>query len=128
LANAQRNPQRRGEKKVPVFVYKGRRYNNPVELAFRFLGGKWKAPILWRLKDGPKRYGALKRSLGAISHKMLAQQLHELEKEHFVRRKVFGTVPPSVEYSLTERGKSSIPVIETLRTWGNTMRDGSASK
>ena len=113
---------------MPVFVYKGRRYNNPVELAFHLLGGKWKAPILWRLKDGPKRYGALKRSLGAISHKMLAQQLHELEKEHFVRRKVFGTVPPSVEYSLTERGKSSIPVIETLRTWGNTMRDSSASK
>jgi DNA-binding HxlR family transcriptional regulator len=112
---------------VPVFIYKGRRYNNPVELAFRFLGGKWKAPILWRLKDGPKRYGALKRSLGGISHKMLAQQLQELEKDRFVKRKVFGTVPPAVEYSLSERGKTSIPIIEALRSWGDAMKNSKTS-
>lgn len=113
---------------MPAFVHKGRRYNNPVEFVFRLIGGKWKAPILWRLRDGPKRYGVLKRSLGGISHKMLAQQLHELEKEGFVKRRVFGTVPPSVEYSLTQRGMTSIPVIETLRSWGNAMRTNDAQR
>jgi DNA-binding HxlR family transcriptional regulator len=116
------------KKIMPEFQYKGRKYNNAAELALALIGGKWKMPILWRLREHPMRYGALKRSLGRISHKMLAEQLQELEKESLIRRKVYPTVPPSVEYSLTPRGSTSIPVITVLRSWGENMRQHNASR
>ena len=81
-------------------------------------------PILWRLRDKPKRYAMLKRSLSRISHKMLAAQLQELERDGFITRTVFPTVPPSVEYSLTAKGRTTLPVIRILRSWGTAMKEG----
>jgi len=110
---------------VPKFTFKEKSYNNPVELALDIVGGKWKMPILWRLKDGVWRYGELKRSLNRITHKMLTEQLRELENDGLVHRKVYPEIPPKVEYSLTDKGKTVIPVIEKLRDWGIRCRDGS---
>lgn len=103
---------------MPSFVHNGTTFNNPVEFALAFLGGKWKMPLLWRLKDGAKRYGELRASTSDITTKMLTQQLRELERDGFVTRTVYPVVPPHVEYALTARGRASIPIIETLREYG----------
>src|SRR4030066_210911 len=107
---------------MPEFEFQGKKYNNPVELSLDVIGGKWKMPIIWRLKDGSKRYGELRRSLPKVSHKMLTQQLRELEESEIITRKVYPEVPPKVEYSLTLLGKSVIPVIDMLREWGEEYR------
>ena len=107
---------------MPEFDFKGEKYNNPVELSLDVIGGKWKIPILWRLKDGSKRYGELQRSLPKVTHKMLTQQLRELELDEIITRKVYSEVPPKVEYNLTLLGKTVIPVIDLLREWGEEYR------
>lgn len=104
---------------MPDFEFNKKTYHNPVELALEIIGGKWKMPILWRLKAHAWRYGELKKDLKGITHKMLTEQLRELEEHGLVHRKVYAEVPPKVEYSLTPTGKSTIPVIETLRNWGS---------
>jgi DNA-binding HxlR family transcriptional regulator len=103
---------------MPEFSFKGKKFNNPVELSLYIIGGKWKIPIIWRLKDGSKRYGELRRSLSKVTHKMLTRQLRELEQDEIISRKVYQEVPPKVEYSLTLLGESIIPVIDLLREWG----------
>lgn len=108
---------------MPGFQYNGKKYNNPVELALDIVGGKWKMPVLWRLNKKVWRYGELKKDLGIITHKMLAGQLKELEKAGLIERKVYPVVPPKVEYSITKKGKTVIPVIESLREWGNKFRE-----
>lgn len=107
---------------MPSFNFRGRRYNNPAELALFLLGGKWKMPILWRLKDGVRRYGEMKRSLGPVTHKVLAQQLRQLERDGFVMRTVHPVVPPRVEYAISELGRSSLAIIGALRQWGDEYR------
>lgn len=109
---------------MPRFEFRGKHYNNPVELSLDIIGGKWKMPILWRLKDKPWRYSELKKSIGKITHKMLAQQLKELEEDGLISRKVFASVPPKVEYSITVKGKTTIPIIESLRNWGENFKEG----
>jgi DNA-binding HxlR family transcriptional regulator len=108
---------------MPKFEFKGKEYNNPVELALEVLGGRWKMPILWRLKDKIWRYGELRKDLGQITHKMLTEQLRDLEEAGLIHRQVYPVVPPKVEYSLTEIGKTVIPIIEILRKWGNDYRE-----
>ncbi len=107
---------------MPRFEFRGKYYNNPVELSLDIIGGKWKMPILWRLKDKSWRYSELKKSIGKITHKMLAQQLKELEEDGLISRKVYASVPPKVVYSITEKGRTTIPIIESLRTWGEKFR------
>jgi len=107
---------------MPEFIFNGKKFNNPVELSLDIIGGKWKIPILWRLKDDSKRYGELKRSLPNVTHKMLTQQLRELEQDEIITRKVYSEIPPKVEYSLTLLGKSVIPLIDLLREWGEEYR------
>ena len=102
--------------------FKGRKYNNPVELPLDIIGGKWKMPIIWRLREDILRYGEIRKSLPKITHKMLTQQLRELESDEIITRKVYQEVPPKVEYSLTLLGKSVIPVIDLLREWGEEYR------
>ena len=75
-------------------------------------------PILWRLKDKTFRYGELKRSIAHISDKMLTSQLRELESDGFVHREVYPVVPPKVEYSITEKGRLAIPIVDTIRNFG----------
>ncbi len=103
---------------MPDFLYKNKLYYNPVEFAMDRIGGTWKMPILWRLKDKVKRYSELKNDIPHITHKMLTSQLRELEEEGFVSRKVYAAVPPKVEYSLTKRGKRSIEVVDFIRNYG----------
>jgi DNA-binding HxlR family transcriptional regulator len=86
-------------------------------------GGKWKMPILCRLKDRVWRYGELKRSLGRITHKMLTQHLRELEADGLLTRTVYPEVPPRVEYAITKLGRTAVPAIDTLRDWGARYRD-----
>jgi DNA-binding HxlR family transcriptional regulator len=108
---------------MPEFLYKNKLYYNPVEFAMDRIGGTWKMPILWRLKDRIMRYSELKRSIPRITDKMLTSQLRELEAEGFIHRKVYAVVPPKVEYSITEKGRTSIPIIETIREYGQQLMD-----
>jgi DNA-binding HxlR family transcriptional regulator len=107
---------------MPELSFKGKKYSSPVEISLDVIGGKWKIPIIWRLKDSPKRYGELRKSLPKVTHKMLTQQLRELEEAEIITRKVYPEVPPKVEYSLTLLGKSVIPVIDILQEWGEEYR------
>lgn len=103
---------------MPEFLYNSKLYYNPVEFAMDRIGGTWKMPILWRLKDRVMRYGELKKDMPRITHKMLTSQLRELEEEGFISRKVYPVVPPKVEYTITRRGKKAIAVIEHIRDYG----------
>ena len=103
---------------MPKFEFRGKSYNNPVELTLEIIAGRWKMPILWRLKDRKWRYGELKKSIGKVTHKMLTEQLKEMERDGMIKRKSYPVVPPRVEYSLTKKGKSVIPIINKLRIWG----------
>ncbi|MEV0294869.1 helix-turn-helix domain-containing protein [Nocardia sp. NPDC050710] len=93
-------------------------YNCAVEVTVDLIGGKWKPVILAHLKEGVHRYGVLRRLMPTTSEKMLVQQLRELEAAGLVRRTVFDTVPPQVEYDLTEEGGSLFPVLAALYEWG----------
>ena len=103
---------------MPEFLYNNKLYYNPVEFAMDRIGGTWKMPILWRLKDKIMRYGELKKDIPHITHKMLTSQLRELEAEGFIHREVYPVVPPKVEYSITERGQKAIGIINTIRNFG----------
>jgi DNA-binding HxlR family transcriptional regulator len=91
----------------------------------RMISGKYKARILWDLKDGPLRYSELRRGLlrGAggstvVAPRVLSRELKALAEMGFIARKDFGLVPPKVEYRLTTLGRSFLPVIETIQDWG----------
>jgi len=103
---------------MPEFLYKNKLYYNPVEFAMGRIGGTWKMPILWRLKDKTMRFGELRKNIPHISDKMLTTQLRQLEAEGFIHREVYAVVPPKVEYSITDKGKTTIPIIETIRNYG----------
>jgi DNA-binding HxlR family transcriptional regulator len=85
------------------------------------IGGKWKLFIIWNLKDGKKRFGQLRKLIPEITQKMLIQQIRELERDNIVYRKVYAEVPPKVEYSLTESGKSLVPTITGMCLWASHM-------
>ena len=106
---------------MPDFVYDHKVYYNPVEFALLFIGCTWKMPILWRLNQATMRYGELKKALPHITHKMLSSQLRELEQHGLVARKVYAQVPPKVEYSITAKGKRTIPLITAIRKYGLEM-------
>lgn len=94
------------------------RIDCPMEFTLDLIGGKWKGVILYRLLDGTKRFGELRRLLCRISQRTLTQQLRELEQDGIVARRIFAEVPPRVEYSLTERGQTLAPVLSALMGWG----------
>lgn len=93
-------------------------HNCPVEATLELIGGKYKALILWYLSSEKLRYSQLRDLLTGITPKMLTQQLRELESRQLVHREVFPIVPPKVEYSLTELGKSLMPILVAMRDWG----------
>lgn len=90
----------------------------PVEATLELIGGKYKALILWHLAEETLRFSELKKLIPSATPKMLTQQLRELEAHLLVRREVFPVIPPKVEYSLTELGKSLMPVLVAMRDWG----------
>lgn len=90
----------------------------PVEATLELIGGKYKALILWHLSEGNLRFSQLRKLLHGATPKMLTQQLRELEASELVHREVFPVIPPKVEYSLTELGRSLMPILVAMRDWG----------
>jgi len=89
----------------------------PVEATLDLIGGKYKALILWHLSEGTLRFSELQKRITATA-KMLTQQLRELENDQLVHRQVYPVIPPKVEYSLTDLGKSLMPILVAMRDWG----------
>ena len=94
----------------------------PVETTLTLIGDKWKVLILRDLMDGTKRFGELKKSIGSVTQKVLTAQLRDMEEKGLVNRKVYAEVPPKVEYSLTELGKSLQPILAAMQTWGEKYK------
>jgi DNA-binding HxlR family transcriptional regulator len=90
----------------------------PVTYTQNLVAGRWKIIILWQLSKQTKRFNELQRLLPGISKSILTRQLRELEEERMVHREVYKEVPPKVEYSLTPKGKSFIPVLNIMGEWG----------
>ncbi|MFZ4453832.1 winged helix-turn-helix transcriptional regulator [Salibacterium aidingense] len=89
------------------------------EVTMEVIGGKWKGLVLYFLMSGPKRTSELKRNIPNITQKMLIQTLKDLEASGLVNRKMYNQVPPKVEYSPTELGKSLKPILQELCLWGS---------
>ena len=94
----------------------------PVTNALTILGGKWKINIIFQLSQNTMRFGGLRRSLGDVTQQMLTKQLREMERDKLINRKVYDVVPPKVEYSLTDLGRSSLPILKSLHHWGNIKK------
>ena len=94
----------------------------PVSNALTILGGKWKINIIYQLSTKTNRFGELRRNLGNVTQQMLSKQLREMERDKLVIRKVYDVIPPKVEYSLTELGKSSLPILNSLHHWGKSKK------
>lgn len=95
----------------------------PVETTLTLIGDKWKVLILRDLMTGTKRFGELKKSVGGVSQKVLTSQLRDMEESGIVNRKVYAEVPPRVEYSLTELGKSLNPILDAMKCWGEDYKN-----
>lgn len=92
---------------------------SPVNTTLKVIGGKWKPLILWYLHDGAKRFHELEKAVAGVTQKMLTQQLRQLEADGLILRKVYPEVPPKVEYSLTEYGRTLEPVLQAMAQWGH---------
>lgn len=107
-------------------------YNNlpacPVQVCLNFISDKWKILIIRELMNGTKRFNELKKSLTPITQKMLTQQLREMESDGLVKRVVYPVVPPKVEYSLTNLGISLKPVIDAMKLWGESIKNGNLNE
>ncbi|WP_050183080.1 winged helix-turn-helix transcriptional regulator [Domibacillus robiginosus] len=101
-----------------------REFNCEKELTLAVIGGKWKMLILWHLgKEGTKRFNELKSLMPGITQRMLVNQLRELESDFIVHREVYPVVPPKVEYSLTDQGRTLMPILESMYDWGKKYKD-----
>lgn len=102
--------------------------NCPVEATLDLIGGKYKALILWHLADGKLRFSELRQRISKATPKMLTQQLRELESQALIHREVYPVIPPKVEYSLTETGRSLMPILVAMRDWGAEYMSGKNRK
>lgn len=93
----------------------------PIEVSLEVIGGMWKTLIIRELMNGTRRYSEIHRTLTPVTHKMLAQQLRDLENDGVVLRKVYPQVPPKVEYSLSTLGKEMIPLMGAMKDWGERV-------
>ena len=99
-------------------------FNCEKELTLSIIGGKWKMLIMWHLgKEGTKRFGELKSLIPGITQRMLVSQLRELEEDLIIHREVYPVVPPKVEYSLTDRGESLMPILDAMYEWGKNYME-----
>ena len=94
----------------------------PVETTLTLIGDKWKVLILRDLMPGTKRFGALKKSIGNVSQKVLTAQLRAMEESGLLTRTVYAEVPPGVEYTLTDLGKSLKPILDAMQNWGEEYK------
>ena len=90
----------------------------PIHSVTKPIGGKWKMPLMYIIQSGPKRFGELRRILSPITEQMLTKQLRELEGHNLISRNDFQTIPPRVEYSLTDFGKSLSGIINQYQNFG----------
>ena len=90
----------------------------PVSSTLELIGGKYKALILWHLSESTLRFSELKKAISGATAKMLTQQLRELEASKLIHREVYPVIPPKVEYSLTDLGRSLMPILMAMRDWG----------
>jgi len=100
--------------------------NCPVAAFQKLISGKYKLRIVWDLKDGPRRYGEIRSGLlrgldgsAEIAPRVLSRELKQLAASGLIERKDFGVVPPKVEYRLTRKGRSFVPVVDIIREWGH---------
>lgn len=105
------------------YIFNKKEYVCSLELAMELIGGKWKTLMLYHLKDGAMRSGDLQRSLNGIANKMFTQTARELESFGLIQRIVHPVVPPKVEYKLTDKGESVIPILILLGEWGIAMSE-----
>ena len=98
----------------------------PVETTLTLISDKWKVLILRDLMPGTKRFGELKKSVGNVSQKVLTSQLREMEQSGLLIRTVYPEVPPRVEYTLTDLGRSLKPILDAMQSWGQAYKAGSA--
>lgn len=92
----------------------------PIIYTLAVVGGKWRWLIIYKLSEnGILRYGELKKSLPPITHKMLSQELKELEAQKLIHREEYHQIPPKVEYSLTEKGQTLLPILDLMSKWGD---------
>lgn len=103
---------------MPDFLKENRRYYTPVEYVIDKIGGLYKMPVLWRLKDKSWRFSELKKSIDRASDRMLSKTLKELIADGFVTKEIIPEVPVKTIYSITEKGQRSIAIISTLRNYG----------
>lgn len=101
-----------------TYTKNGKTYHCPVEAALEVIGGKWKPLILWALRDNVMRFGELQKGLPGVNAKMLTKQLRELEDDGVITRTIYPQVPPRVEYSITDFGRTLIPILQALCSWG----------
>jgi len=99
-------------------TFKNKEYHCPVEVVIDLISGKWKSETMWLIQDEPKRFGEIKRLLNGISPKVLTEQLRELEESGLVIRESYPEMPPRVQYSLSEQGRSLWPILEQMYDWG----------
>lgn len=104
-------------------IEKLKSYHCPVEAAMGIIGGKYKAIIIYHLIDATMRYNEIQKEIPQATPKMLSQQLKELETDRIINRVLYPVVPPKTEYSLTELGKTLIPLIKSLCDWGEYYFD-----
>ena len=97
----------------------------PIERTLGVIGGVWKVIIIRELLTGTKRYGHLHRTIGGVTHKMLTQQLRELERDGILHREVYKQVPPKVEYSLSPLGARLGPILDAMHSWGLELHEAS---
>jgi DNA-binding HxlR family transcriptional regulator len=101
-----------------MIQFRNTKYHCAMELTLALIGGKWKSLLLWHLGDNVLRFSELRKSVPQVTQKMLTQQLRELEEDGLVHRHIYLQIPPKVEYSLTEAGKSILPILESMCQWG----------
>lgn len=111
-----------------MYKINSRQFQCPIELAIHTISGKWKMTIICRLLTGKKRYGEIKKELRDIQHKVLAEQLRELEEAGILLRREYPSIPPKVEYELTEAGKNLKPLMDFLEQWGRQFEVGTEEK
>ena len=99
----------------------------PVETTLMLIGDKWKVLILRELLSGTKRFGELKKAIGAVTQKVLTAQLRDMEASGLLTRKVYAEVPPRVEYTLTETGYSLKPILDSMVVWGQAYQRKNAA-
>ncbi|PIF44229.1 DNA-binding HxlR family transcriptional regulator [Chryseobacterium sp. 52] len=112
-----------------MYTIDNKEYPCCTSVTMKFIGGKWKAVILHHLLGGAQRYNELRKAIPTITERTLSLQLKQLEEDHIINRKVYTKKPPlMVEYTLTDFGKTLLPVLEAITNWGIAAPDLSVKK